>query len=81
MANSILAFSHQATQAYRFFTKEDFLLMMSDMSLQEITDDLQRFKKLEEYEICKKIEYVIQIKKHTESLSINSLITEESLEK
>ncbi|WP_207426240.1 hypothetical protein [Pedobacter sp. SYSU D00535] len=71
--HSILAFSHQATQAYRYFTKEDFLFMMSDMSLEDILLDLARFKDLEEYEICEKIKFVAQEKEKMESLDLISL--------
>lgn len=72
--NSILSFSGQVTTAYRMFSKEDFLHMMSEMSLLEIKLDLERFKNLEEYEICKKIEFVIEEKQNAEKLSVN-LIT------
>ncbi len=69
---SILAFSDQATVAYRTFSREDFLHMMSEMTLGEIKLDLERFKKLEEYEICKKLEFVIGQKIMAESLRIYS---------
>ena len=72
--NSILAFSSQATTAFRWFTKEDFLNMMSEMSMEEIKLDLERFKALEEYEICKKIEYVLQAKANAEMVNIHSLM-------
>ena len=49
--HSILSFSSQAVTAFRWFSKEDFLEMMSEMSMQEIELDLERFKALEEYEI------------------------------
>ncbi|MBC7744281.1 MAG: hypothetical protein H7096_04200 [Flavobacterium sp.] len=58
--HSILSFSNQATTAYRLFSKEDFLNMMSDMNLEDIKNDLEKFKALEEYEICNKIEFVIE---------------------
>ena len=54
-SHSILAYSHGAITGYRFFTKEDFLHMMYDMSLEDIMKDLERFKDLEEYEICTKL--------------------------
>ncbi len=69
---SILSFSNQATTAYRMFSGEDFLHMMSEMSIEEISLDLERFKKLEEYEICNKLEFVIDQKKTAESLIIVS---------
>lgn len=72
--NSILAFSSQATTAFRWFSKEDFLNMMSEMSMEEIKLDLERFKALEEYEICKKIEFVLQAKENAEMVNINSLM-------
>ena len=71
--NSILAFSSQATTAFRWFTKEDFLNMMSEMTMEEIQLDLERFKALEEYEICKKVEYVLEAKKNAELLNVNSI--------
>lgn len=66
---SILSFSNQATTAYRYFTKEDFLNMMSEMNLEDVKHDLERFKNLEEYEICKKIEFVIEEKMKADSLN------------
>lgn len=74
VSQSILAFSNGAVLAYRFFTKEDFLLMMSDMAFEDIQRDLERFKDLEEYEICQKIKFVIREKQKTDSLDISSLI-------
>ena len=71
LPNSILSFSGQITTGYRMFSKEDFLHMMSEMSLEEIKLDLESFKNLEEYEICKKIEYVIEVKQNAEKLSVN----------
>ena len=41
--HSILSFSSQAVTAFRWFSKEDFLDMMSEMSMQEIQLDLERF--------------------------------------
>jgi hypothetical protein len=72
--NSILSFSNQATTAYRWFSKQDFLNMMSEMTMEEIRLDLDRFKTLEEYEICKKIEYVLQEKMNSERVNVNSLM-------
>lgn len=72
--NSILSFSNQATTAYRWFSKQDFLNMMSEMTMEEIRLDLERFKTLEEYEICKKIEYVLQEKMNSERVNVNSLM-------
>ena len=69
--HSILSFSNQATTAYRFFSNEDFLNMMSDMDLEDIKLDLERFKNLEEYEICKKIEFVIEEKIKSEKLNVS----------
>ena len=66
---SILSYSHNATLAFRSFSKEDFLYMMSDMTIEDINRDLQRFKDLEEYEICRKIAYVIKIKIRTEQIT------------
>ena len=60
--HSILSYSSQATTAYRWFSNEDFLNLMSEMSFEEIRADLDRFKTLEEYEICKKINFVLQQK-------------------
>ena len=74
VSHSILAFSHNATTAYRFFTKEDFLHMMSDMSMEDILQDLKRFREMEEYRICKKIMYVIEQKKAAENLLFHTLI-------
>lgn len=72
--HSILSFSNQATTAYRWFSKQDFLNMMSEMTMEEIRLDLERFKTLEEYEICKKIEYVLQEKLNSQMLNVNSLM-------
>jgi predicted NAD-dependent protein-ADP-ribosyltransferase YbiA (DUF1768 family) len=72
--NSILSFSNQATTAYRWFTKQDFLNMMSEMTMEEIQLDLEKFKSLEEYEICKKIEYVLQEKMNAEMLNVDALM-------
>lgn len=72
--NSILAFSSQATTAFRWFSKEDFLNMMSEMTKEEIQLDLERFKVLEEYEICKKIEYVLEAKKNADLLNVNAIL-------
>ena len=72
--NSILSFSNQATTAYRWFSKQDFLNMMSEMTMEEIKLDLERFKTLEEYEICKKIEYVMQEKKNAEKVNLNMIM-------
>lgn len=72
--HSILSFSNQATTAYRWFSKQDFLNMMSEMTMEEIQSDLERFKTLEEYEICKKIEYVLKEKMNAEMLNVNSLM-------
>ena len=69
--HSILSFSNQATTAYRFFSKENFLDMMSEMSIGDIKLDLERFKNLEEYEICKKIEFVIEEKTKAEMIKVN----------
>ena len=77
--HSILSFSNQATTAYRWFSKQDFLNMMSEMSIEEIKLDLERFKTLEEYEICKKIEYVIQEKTTSDRLNINLLMADVDL--
>jgi len=71
---SILAFSKQATKAYRFFTKEDFLNMMSDMSIEDIISDLERFKELEEYEICQKIQFVVKEKKKVDQIHLSYLL-------
>ncbi len=73
ISHSILAWSHQATTAYRFFSKEDFLHMMSDMSVEDIKADIERFKDLEEYEICQKIKFVLRVKENAEKVSIDSL--------
>jgi hypothetical protein len=72
--NSILSFSNQATTAYRWFSKQDFLNMMSEMTMEEIKMDLERFKALEEYEICKKIEYVMQEKKNAEKVNLSMIM-------
>ena len=72
--NSILSFSSQATTAFRWFSNEDFLNMMSEMTLEEIKADLERFKTLEEYEICKKIEFVIKEKQLSEAVDLNILM-------
>lgn len=74
--HSILSFSNQATTAYRWFSKQDFLNMMSEMTMEEIKLDLERFKALEEYEICKKIEYVIHEKTNVENLNIDILMAD-----
>ena len=76
--HSILSFSSQSVTAFRWFSKEDFLDMMSEMSMQEIELDLERFKALEEYEICKKIEFVLDEKKNAEKVSINLLMADAS---
>lgn len=76
--HSILSFSSQAVTAFRWFAKEDFLAMMSDMSIHDIELDLNRFKALEEYEICKKIEFVIAEKKNAENVSVNLLMADAS---
>ena len=73
-SHSILAYSHGALTAFRFFTKEDFLHMMYDMDLEDIMMDLERFKDLEEYEICSKLKFVIREKKKTETLNVENLI-------
>jgi hypothetical protein len=73
-SHSILSFSGNATLAYRYFSKEDFLLMMSEMRMEDIMLDLERFKDLEEYEICQKIQFVVEEKRNTEILSLNSLM-------
>jgi hypothetical protein len=72
--NSILSFSSQATTAFRWFSNEDFLNMMSEMSIEEIKADLERCKTLEEYEICKKIEFVIKEKLLSEAVDLNILM-------
>jgi len=77
--HSILSYSSQATTAYRWFSNEDFLNLMSDMSLEEIKADLDRFKILEEYEICKKIKFVIQQKEIAETVDINILMEDVNL--
>lgn len=76
--HSILSFSSQAVTAFRWFSKEDFLAMMSEMSMEDIQLDLVRFKALEEYEICKKIEFVLAEKKNAEKVSINMLMANAS---
>ena len=76
--HSILSFSSQAVTAFRWFSKEDFLAMMSEMSMQDIELDLERFKALEEYEICKKIEFVLAEKQNAEKVSINMLMANAS---
>lgn len=73
-SHSILAYSHGAITGYRFFTKEDFLHMMYDMSLEDIMKDLERFKDLEEYEICTKLKFVIREKRKTEEFSLGDLL-------
>lgn len=70
---SILAYSSNAVKAFRLFSKEDFLHMMSDMTLEDIALDLERFKALEEYEICHKLQYVIREKKNADNLSLDIL--------
>ena len=77
--NSILSFSSQATTAFRWFTNEDFLHMMSEMSLEEIQLDLERFKTLEEYEICKKIEFVLHEKKNANMINLNVIMADVNL--
>jgi len=72
-SHSILAYSHGATRAFRFFSKEDFLHMMCDMSLADIINDMERFKSLEEYEICNKLMFVIREKRKTEDLSVEAV--------
>ena len=74
--NSILAFSNQATSAYESFTKEDFLNMMLEMSSEEIELDLNRFKNLKLYNICKKIQFVLREKREAEVLSLKLLLTD-----
>jgi len=69
-SNSILSFSHGAVTAFRFFSKEDMLSMMSDMTLAEIAADLQRFRDLKEDKICDKIRFVMDIKGESEILSM-----------
>ena len=71
-SHSILAFSHNATKAFRGFTKEDMLYMMFDMSLQDVIDDFKRFKNLKEEAICKKIAFVIDVKSKSENLTFNT---------
>lgn len=70
ISNSILSFSNGAVMAFRFFSKEDMLSMMSDMTLTEIAADLQRFKDLKEDKICEKIRFVMDIKGESEILSM-----------
>ena len=77
--NSILSFSSQATTAFRWFSNEDFLHLMSEMSLEEIQLDLERFKTLEEYEICKKIEFVLLEKKNADMINLNILMADVDL--
>jgi len=74
ISHSILAFSHNAIIAYRFFTKEDFLHMMSDMSPEDIVKDLERFKKLEEYKICQKIQFVLEQKIASEKMILQPVL-------
>lgn len=69
--HSIISFSSQALTAYRYFEREDFLHMMSDMSLEDVKADLERFKNLEEYEICKKLEFVIDVKMNADRIQVN----------
>jgi len=76
--HSILSFSSQAVTAFRWFSKEDFLAMMSEMSTQDIELDLERFKALEEYEICKKIEFVLAEKRNAENMSVSLLMADAS---
>lgn len=75
VSHSILSYSNQATVAYRYFSKEDFLFMMSDMSVEDIKSDLERFKDLEEYEICKKINFVLREKRNLETINLDSLLS------
>lgn len=77
--NSILTYSSQATKAYRWFSNEDFLDLMSEMSLEEIKADLERFKTLEEYEICKKIGFVLQHKEIAERVKVTILMEDVNL--
>ncbi|MDB5014394.1 MAG: hypothetical protein JWQ25_2596 [Daejeonella sp.] len=70
ISNSILSFSHGAVMAFRFFSKEDMLSMMSDMTLAEIAADLQRFRDLKEDKICEKIRFVMDVKGEAEVLSM-----------
>ncbi|WP_026897175.1 hypothetical protein [Daejeonella oryzae] len=72
--NSILSFSNLATTAYRMFSQEDFLNMMSEMSTEEIQLDIERFKNLKEDAICKKLEFVLKEKKNTELVDLSSLL-------
>jgi hypothetical protein len=69
-SNSILSFSHGAVMAFRFFSKEDMLSMMSDMTLAEIAADLQRFTDLKEDKICDKIRFVMDVKGESEIFSM-----------
>lgn len=62
ISHSILAYSSGAIGAFRFFSKEDFLHMMLDMTLEDIAKDLERFKEMEEYGICHKLKFVIEQK-------------------
>ena len=78
-SNSILSFSSQATTAFRWFSNEDFLHMMSEMNLEEIQLDLERFKTLEEYEICKKIEFVLHAKKNADKMDLNIVMADINL--
>ena len=77
--HSLLSFSSQATTAYRWFSNEDFLSLMSEMSFEEIKADLERFKTLEEYEICKKIGFVLQQKEIAETVDLNILMEDVNL--
>lgn len=72
ITNSILSFSHGAVIAFRFFSNEDMLSMMSDMTLIEIAADLQRFKDLKEEKICAKIRFVLDAKSTSEDLTLPS---------
>ena len=73
VSHSILAYSSGAMQAFRFFTKEDFLQMMFDMSIEDIEKDLERFKNLEEYGICNKLKFVLQEKKRIDNFCLATL--------
>ncbi|WP_207420848.1 hypothetical protein [Desertivirga brevis] len=74
ISHSILAYSRGAVSAFRFFSEEDFLHMMFDMSLEDINADMKRFEELEEFEICRKLKFVIREKQRIEALSLRVLI-------